>query len=128
MGAGYLLDTSAVSKYLRGKLSEEMLDFVDNALSTPAQLSVIARIELEVFNPPTREERQLFLEFVSSCIIFNLTDPVILQTVRIRRQYRIRLPDAIIAATAMVHDLTLLSTNDSDFEKISGLTYKSLNA
>jgi predicted nucleic acid-binding protein len=127
MGTGYVLDTSAVSKYLRGKLSEEKLDFMDTVLVVRAKLSVIARIELEVFNPPTEAERALFLDFIRDSEIFDLTEPIILQTIRIRRQHRVRLPDAIIAATAMVHNLTLLSTNDGDFEKITGLTYKSLN-
>ena len=127
MGTGYILDTSAVSKYLRGKLSEEWLDFMDTVLVVPAKLSVIARIELEVFQPPTQTERAPFLDFVHSSEIFDLTEPVILQTVRIRRQHRVKLPDAIIAATAIVNNLTLLSTNDSDFEKITGLKYKSLN-
>ncbi|TAE34104.1 MAG: PIN domain-containing protein [Cytophagales bacterium] len=39
-----------------------------------------------------------------------------------------KLPDAIIAATAIVHNLTLLSTNDSDFERIEGLKYRSLSS
>ena len=128
MGETYLLDTSAVSKYLRGVLSDEMLDFVDTVLAEPANLSVIARIELEVFNPPTREERNLFLTFVREATIYKLSEPIILQTVRLRRHYKsVRLPDAIIAATAIIHDFTLLSTNDSDFEKIAGLKYQSLS-
>ncbi|RYF71696.1 MAG: PIN domain-containing protein [Cytophagaceae bacterium] len=40
----------------------------------------------------------------------------------------LKLPDAIIAATAIVHDFTLLSTNDSDFNKITALKYRSLTA
>ena len=128
MGETYILDTSAVSKYLRGKLSNEMLDFIDNVLNIPAKLSVIARIELEVFNPPTKEERNLFLAFVQEAQIYELSEPIIQQTVRLRRHYKgVRLPDAIIAATAIVNDFTLLSTNDSDFEKITGLKYRSLN-
>lgn len=122
MGETYILDTSAVSKYLRGKLSNEMLDSIDVVLQTPAKLSVIARIELEVFNPPTDEERALFLAFVREAEVYNLTEPVILQTVKLRRHYKgLRLPDAIIAATAIVNDFTLLSTNDNDFNRITDL-------
>ncbi|MEK7257684.1 MAG: PIN domain-containing protein [Bacteroidota bacterium] len=41
----------------------------------------------------------------------------------IRRQFKsIKLPDAIIAATALTHQLTLLTRNVSDFSKIPGLT------
>lgn len=48
---------------------------------------------------------------------------MILQTIEVRKNYRIKLPDAIIAATAMVHGFTLVSRNDADFGKITGLKY-----
>ena len=35
--------------------------------------------------------------------------------------HTIKLPDAIIAATALVYDLTLISRNVSDFKNIEGL-------
>ena len=38
-----------------------------------------------------------------------------------------KLPDAIIAATAITNNFTLLSTNDVDFERIADLKYKSLS-
>jgi len=39
----------------------------------------------------------------------------------IRKQYKIKLPDAIIAATARIYNLTLLTRNTKDFQEISGL-------
>ena len=52
-----------------------------------------------------------------------LSEPVISRTIKIRKGISIRLPDAIIAATAIVHNLTLLSDNDKDFLRVSGLKY-----
>lgn len=43
------------------------------------------------------------------------------QTILIRRQYKIKLPDAIIAATALVHNLILVTRNTSDFKNIPEL-------
>jgi len=40
---------------------------------------------------------------------------------RLRREYGVRLPDALIAATAMVHGLTVLTRNIADFRRVSGL-------
>ncbi|MEZ0540639.1 PIN domain-containing protein [Fibrella arboris] len=58
-----------------------------------------------------------------------MSEPIILQTVKLRRHYKgLKLPDAIMAATAIAHDFTLLSTNDSDFNKITDLRYRSLTA
>jgi predicted nucleic acid-binding protein len=40
---------------------------------------------------------------------------------RIRHEAGIRLPDALIAATALVHRLTLHTRNVADFKRVSGL-------
>jgi predicted nucleic acid-binding protein len=42
--------------------------------------------------------------------------------ISIRRVYKTKLPDAIIAATAIAHNTTLISHNRTDFKKIKGLT------
>lgn len=53
--------------------------------------------------------------------IIQLTAAIVTQTIEIRKEYKIKLPDAIIAATALVNDLTLISRNKSDFKNIDGL-------
>lgn len=50
-----------------------------------------------------------------------LSDAVMCQAVRLRQQRRMGLGDAIIAATALVHDLTLVTHNVQDFHRIRGL-------
>ena len=45
---------------------------------------------------------------------------------RIRREAGTRLPDALIAATALVHGLGLVTRNRSDFESIRGLRLRTL--
>ena len=61
--------------------------------------------------------------FFSGVTILGLARPVAEIAIQIRIDYTIKLPDAIIAATAIAHDLTLISRNDRDFRKISGLKY-----
>ncbi|MCG9880494.1 MAG: type II toxin-antitoxin system VapC family toxin [Bacteroidia bacterium] len=59
--------------------------------------------------------------FISECQVFELEKSVKIKTAQIRRAHKIKLPDAIIAATALVHDLILITRNTSDFIKIDGL-------
>jgi len=42
-------------------------------------------------------------------------------TIDLRRKYKIKLPDAVIAATALYYDLILVTRNEKDFEGIKGL-------
>ena len=81
-------------------------------------VSVITKIELLGFNAATVEEQTTTETFVNASFVFNLDDGVINQTIDLRKQYRIKLPDAIIAATAIVYDLTLLTRDINDFDKI----------
>jgi predicted nucleic acid-binding protein len=39
----------------------------------------------------------------------------------LRQQHKIKLPDAIIAATAMAEGLTLITRNSDDFKNINSL-------
>jgi predicted nucleic acid-binding protein len=50
--------------------------------------------------------------------ILDLTEKVVDMTISIRRNYKIKLPDAIIVASALVYDLILIIRNTSDFKNI----------
>ncbi|MFM9836651.1 MAG: PIN domain-containing protein [Cyclobacteriaceae bacterium] len=54
-------------------------------------------------------------------LIDNINDFIIEKTIELRKTHKTKLPDAIIAATAIVYDLTLISRNTSDFKNIEGL-------
>lgn len=51
----------------------------------------------------------------------DITDAVIEETINIRKAIKIKLPDAIIAATAIVNNLKILTDNTSDFIRVTGL-------
>jgi predicted nucleic acid-binding protein len=53
----------------------------------------------------------------------DITPDVISYSVNIRRDKKIKTPDAIIAATALANDYTLMSNNDKDSKDIKGLKY-----
>ena len=59
--------------------------------------------------------------FVASSIVLPLSDTVVQKTIELRKTHKIKLPDAVIDATAIVYDLTIITRNISDFEKIPGL-------
>jgi len=53
--------------------------------------------------------------------VLDIDNEVVLKTIEIRKSIKIALPDAIIAATALVYDFTLLSRNTKDFKNIPEL-------
>lgn len=52
--------------------------------------------------------------------MLSITNEVKKKTIELRKKYNIKLPDAIIAATAIENDLTLI-TADKGFEKVEEL-------
>lgn len=84
-------------------------------------ISVISFMELLSFLDITEEDEKKIRLFLGNCELSELQEQVREQTIQLRRKYRIKLPDAVIAATAIIEDLTLI-TADKGFQKIEGLS------
>jgi len=117
MGTEYLIDTNTIIDYLENKLPENALSIIDGSA---INLSVISRIELLVWPKATQKQIDLLTNFIQASRVFLLSEDIILKTIAIRKEFRLKLPDSIIAATALVNDLILLTHNIKDFEKSTG--------
>ena len=53
--------------------------------------------------------------FVTDARVIELSKSIIQTTIKIRKQYKVKLTNAIIAATALVYDLKVTSRNVNDF-------------
>ncbi len=51
-----------------------------------------------------------------------LDDAVIERTIEIRKSIRIKIPDALVAATALIYEATLVTRNTGDFKNIPGVS------
>lgn len=120
----FLLDTNTIIYYLKGSLSSSGMKAISAIVDDRPSISVITKIELLGFNAPDAVEREITDQFVEASLIFNLTTAIINQTIELRKQFKIKIPDAIIAATSMVYSLTLMTHNINDFNKITNLQCK----
>lgn len=82
---------------------------------------MINKIELLGFEGIKEDEELLFHEFVNTSTLLELNPKITDRTIVLRKQFAIKLPDAIIAATAMENNLTILTRNTKDFKKVFGL-------
>ncbi len=118
MARKYLMDTNAVIDYLGNKLPSNAAAMLDEE---ELGISVNTRMELLAWRNATAQQISILKEFIDSTIIHNLEESVILGGIELRKNYRIKLPDAIIAATALVYDLTLVTRNIDDFKNLEGI-------
>ena len=118
-GDRFLLDTNAIIALLAGNRSLSLLlssaDWVG--------ISIISYLEFLSFDGLCQDDRDCFEQLVSrvEVIPVSLQQMTIMQsTISIRTTNRLKLPDALIAATTQAHHATLI-TNDAHFNKVPAL-------
>ncbi len=122
MGMKYLWDTNTAIYYLQQQFSLSAEKFIDDLLKEESPIiSAITEIELLCWKTATEKDLEVLNDFINDSLVIELEQQVKLKTAEIRKTYRIKLPDAIIAATALVYELTLVSRNTEDFKNISDL-------
>ena len=104
-----LYDTCILIDYLNGtpQAHTELECHADRAISIITWMEVMAGTS-EVDESPIRT-------FLLSFRVLPLTQDVAEQSFTLRRQRKIKLPDAIIEATARVNDRILVTRNTRDF-------------
>lgn len=121
MGQRYLIDTNVISHLFSNKLPNDGKEFVKNIVNTDFVISVAVEIEI-LTHHESPDKLPLIEEFINLATILPLDKNVTKTAIQLRRnQRKLKLGDAIIAATALVHNLILITNNTKDFSSIKGL-------
>lgn len=116
------MDSNVLIDYIALLLPQLGNDFVEDIFNTDFLISVAVKIEVLGYNDVPHKMRTME-EFVDAATVLPLDDIVTQQTIELRRLHKkLKLGDAIIAATALVYNLTLISRNLADFKNIEGLS------
>ena len=115
-GNRFLVDTNIVLYLLGG--NKEVAEILDN---TTIYISFITELELLVFKEITKSEKVGIKKVLENFIVVDINNEIKENTISIRSDSNLKLPDSIIAATAMFLNLTLF-TADKEFKKVSNLS------
>lgn len=116
----YLFDSNILIYHLNGQINQRGGDLITEGLAGVGTYSSISKIEILGFNQTVEEERKARL-LLSRLQELPLTNEIVEETIQIRKARRLKLPDAAIAATAIVYQLTIVTRNTNDFSAIIGL-------
>ena len=118
----YLWDTNIAIYYLQQQFPPAAENFIDEILKNnqPA-FSVIAEIELLSWKTDSEKDIEVVKNFLNDSFVIDLNPSIKNKTIVYRKETGIKLPDAIIAATAFVNGLTLLTRNTRDFSKCTDI-------
>ena len=97
--------------------------FLRHIISEDENAAVSAVSLIEIFGYPDldEEDNRIFQEMLSRVRILRLENNIVVRAIALRQQRRMGLGDAIIAATALEHNLTLVTRNTRDFRRIYNL-------
>ena len=79
---------------------------------TACAISQITRIELLSFTKLTAEEEQVIQKFIARVTVITLSEMIEVTTINFRRIHGGKLPDAFIIATALAHNLELITLDN----------------
>ena len=114
-GIDFLIDTNIPIYVLEGNPA------INGIMRCSVAVSVISEMELLGKKDIEADEERKIRNLLQDCEILALTEAIKEETIALKKQYAVKLPDAIIAATAKHYGL-LLITADKDFKKLEGYT------
>lgn len=123
----YLLDTNFIINYFKGIFERDARQFTDAIINDTTYISVITRLELLGWKSIVPKDEKVIKEFISDSTVFSLEEKIIERTISLRKTIKIKLPDAIIAATALEHNMHLITHNIKDFKRVPGLVVINAN-
>lgn len=110
----FLFDTNTIIDFQSQAIPNSGLSFISEIINKDFTVSFVSYIEFLGYKNVTKEME----DFISLATIIEINPTLIKQTIDLRKKYKIKLPDAIIAATAIVYNQTLISRNINDFKNI----------
>ncbi len=115
------MDTNILIYYFADAIPDKELNMVEEIFKTSFNISIITKIEFLGWEKHTEEGFEEARNFVDFAEVIPLTNEVANLTIGIRRKCKIKLPDAVIAATALHNNLILVTRNGDDFKDVDGL-------
>ncbi|HYG15313.1 MAG TPA: type II toxin-antitoxin system VapC family toxin [Bacteroidia bacterium] len=114
MGEEFLIDSNTLIEYQGRLIPPAGHDFVTKIIDERFIISIINRIEVL----GSKAADKAIEDFINLAESIELTSAIANRAIGIRKTKKIKLPDAIIAATAIEYNLTLVTRNTKDFSGI----------
>jgi predicted nucleic acid-binding protein len=114
-GSKLLLDSNILIYLSKSELQLE-------AFAKPGDsfhISVITLMEVKGFQFASSKEEAFINSLCSHFKTLHIDDKIVEEVIHIRKKHTIKLPDAIILASALVNNCILVTRNNDDFKKFT---------
>ena len=124
MDKRYLIDTNIIIYYLNNKIPANQTDFIESVFKSSFNISTITKIELLEWHKINNDIKAKIEKFLRNSKVFYIDSEVENTSIKIKKTHKIQIPDAIIAATAIINNFTLITRNSKDFKELHNLKIK----
>ena len=116
----HLIDTNILIYHTKG--SQITIDFIGNLIAQHSfNISILTKIEFLGWDKHTPDGFEKCKQLIELANIYPVDEDIANKAIELRRKSSIKLADAVITATAIMHNLKLVTRNVNDFKGIEGL-------
>jgi len=117
-----VFDTNILIYHLNDSLGDDAEQLLEKAFESGSYISVITRIELLGWHKHSNESLSSVEDLLSNLSEQPLSEEIVKRSIQLRQTTSLKVPDAIIAATALHLELPLMTRNINDFQKVPNLS------
>lgn len=118
---GYLLDTNILIYHWKGEIPISEIENIEAIFKRSFIISVITKVELLGWRKHTAEGLIKAKKFLKRAKVIPVDNELADLTIELMRNNNIKLADALIAATASLNNLVLITRNEEDFAMLDNL-------
>jgi predicted nucleic acid-binding protein len=121
-GQALVFDSSTLILFLNDALPEDAAEVLNESVQAGlASISAIVRAEVLAWGEHTAASLTAAPALLDVCHLVPVSAAIADEAARIRRETGLKLPDALIAATALLQRATLVTANGRDFRRVPEL-------
>lgn len=115
-----LIDTNVLIYHTAG--STESVEFLNTVIKQKSfHISIITKIEFLGWDKHTPDGFEKCKKLIGQAVVFPLEHDIAEKAIDIKLAKKIKLADAVIAATAILHNMKLVTRNIDDFKTVEGI-------
>lgn len=117
----YLIDSNIIIYFLSSTTPPDVIENIKKVLSSPFSISIITKIEVLGWKKHSENSFKITKELFRYGGVIPVYNNIAGEAINLKRGSSIKLPDAIIASTAIISNLILVTRNVNDFKFVKGI-------